>query len=129
MQWVDERLPDTFCANNFALLGPHTGAVCRQYLDLDTAGKWQARQRGADVRIWFSAMIEICEPTLWITHTLGGQDFGDTPLVMALAHTTELRLEHWEIGYGGDGYTCGVVAQGFDNPSLAAYLSDTANSL
>ncbi|MEM9118950.1 MAG: hypothetical protein AAGD09_13850 [Cyanobacteria bacterium P01_F01_bin.56] len=113
---VQRYLPTGFVRNE-----AHTSAI--QYLNDDAYNKLQALKQREDVRIWFSATIEVYGSRLSIYHQLGGgQDYGETSLLRDLAQSPELTLLQWRVGYGGDGYAHGDAAGGNDDTSLLAYL-------
>ncbi|NEQ43800.1 MAG: hypothetical protein F6K00_09680 [Leptolyngbya sp. SIOISBB] len=119
---VQRYLPQRFVRNE-----ANTAAI--QYLDDSTYRKLQALQQGEDVRIWFSATIEVLGPELSICHRLGGgQDYAEASLIRALAQAPELTLCQWRVSYGGDGYAGGNVAQGDSPDSLLAYLNGLGSS-
>jgi hypothetical protein len=94
-----------------------------QYVDRHTYEKLQAQARGEDTPVWVAATIEVCDHTLSITNLLGGDDDGETALLIEIAQAANLTMQQWRVSYGGDGYAGGDVAQGNDPHSLLAYLN------
>ena len=123
---VAQHRPPDFL-HHLAARPPHHTIRYAQYVDRRTYEKLQAQAKGEDIRVWLAATIEVCDHSLCVSNLLGGGDYGETPLLIKLAQTSELILQHWRVSYGGDGYTGGDVAHGDDADSLLTYLS-AANS-
>ncbi len=119
--FIAHYLPPNFSKNPAALLRPGCTRYA-QYVDQHTYDKLQAQAKGDDAPVWLAALIEVCDHTLSIRNLLGGNDYGETPLLIHLAKSQTVNLQQWRVSYSGDGYQGGTMAQGDDARSLLAYL-------
>jgi hypothetical protein len=120
--FVARHHPPNFCHHRTAR-APHRMTCYAQYVDRHTYEKLQAQARGEDIPVWVAATIEVCDHTLSITNLLGGDDDGETALLIEIAQAANLTMQQWRVSYGGDGYAGGDVAQGNESHSLLAYLN------
>lgn len=120
---VQQHLPPNFVEDNQSIKPEWRGNSHHYhlYLDRHTYQRLQTmRENNTQENIWYYAEIEVCDHELKLSNILAAGNYGETPLLAALASSSELTLKNWKVVYAG--YTVGDVASGSSASSLREYL-------
>ena len=128
---VQQHLPPDFIEEDTQFIKPEWRGDCHYYhlyFDRHTYQRSQMmRENNTQENIWFYAEIEVADHELKLSNILAGINYGETPLLAALANSSELTLTNWKVVYAG--YSVGDVASGSSASSLLEYLGCSPNKV
>lgn len=118
---VHQNMPTTYVHNTrFSVSTRNRG--CRSYtcyVDEHTYTRLASRRWWQGENIYYYGVIEVCDNELVFENVLG-VSYGETPLLVAVARSTDVVWQGWTIGYSG--YSSGDVATGTSAAELLEYL-------